>query len=78
MSKKRNFKPGDMVQVIADVEPEKYKKGDVGLVLPGTMYWPLTKAHANGRRILMYSVLIFGTKHWIDAQALKLIEKANG
>jgi hypothetical protein len=78
MAKKRNFKPGDMVQVIADVESEKYKKDDVGLVVPGTMYWPLTKAHANGRRILMHSVLIFGTKHWIDAQALKLIEKANG
>ena len=67
-----------MVQVIASVESEKYKKDDVGLVLPGTMYWPLTKAHANGRRILMHSVLIFSTKHWIDAQALKLIEKANG
>ena len=50
MAKKRNFKPGDMVQVIADAESEKYKKDDVGLVLPGTMYWPLIKSHANGRR----------------------------
>ena len=78
MAKKRNFKPGDMVQVVADVESEKYKKDDVGLVLPGTMYWPLIKSHANGRRNMMYTVLIFGTKHWIDGQDLKLIEKADG
>ena len=78
MAKKRNFKPGDMVQVVGDPVHQEYKKDDVGLVLPGTMYWPLIKSHANGRRNMMYTVLIFGTKHWIDGQDLKLIEKANG
>ena len=78
MAKKPNFKPGDMVQVMTADETAEYGRGDVGLVLPGTMYWPLIKSHANGRRDLMYSVLIFGTKHWIDGKALKLIEKVNG
>mgnify|MGYP003624416720 CR=1 FL=1 len=78
MTKKHNFKPGDMVQVLSGGDHEKYKKDDVGLVLPGTMYWPLTRAHSNGKRILMYAILIFGTKHWIDGKELRLIEKVNG
>ena len=78
MAKKRPFKPGDMVQVVGEPEHQEYKKDDVGLVLPGAMYWPLIKSHANGRRNMMYTVLISGTKHWIDSQALKLIEKVNG
>jgi hypothetical protein len=78
MSKKSRFKPGDMVQVLAEDEYKKYKKDDVALVLPGTMYWPLTRAHSNGKRILMYAILIFGTKHWIDGKELRLIEKVNG
>ena len=78
MAKKRSFKPGDMVQVVGDLRDQEYKNGDVGLVLQGTIYWPLIKSHANGRRNLMYSVLIFGTKHWIDGQDLKLIEKVDG
>jgi len=78
MSKKRRFKPGDMVQVLSGDDHEKYKKDDVGLVRPGKMAWPLSRAHSNGKRTLMYSVLIFGTKHWIDGKALRLIEKVNG
>ena len=78
MPKKSRFKPGDMVQVLAEDEYKKYKKDDAGLVLPGTMYWPLTRAHSNGKRILMYAILIFGTKHWIDGKELRLIEKVNG
>ena len=78
MSKKSRFKPGDMVRVLSGDDHEKYKKDDVGLVLPGTMYWPLTRAHSNGKRILMYAILIFGTKHWIDGKELRLIEKVNG